>query len=83
MIRVSKMAVGLIGYPLVAAFTFAYAASDPSNCSRYECPPKFEGAAMGFAAGVFWPLYWPWEAAEAIRGEEAYARRAAEPEAQQ
>lgn len=84
--RFSKEGLCFLGYVVIGVFTFAFAASDPRNCSydiadNVTCPPGFEGMVAGMIGGAFWPLYWPWTAAELIRGDEAYAVRRAEMEA--
>lgn len=63
-----------IVYAIVAALTFAYEASDPENCWRRSTGELscIRGAADGQMAGLVWPLYWLWDIATTLRGDDSY-----------
>ncbi len=61
----------------IALLTFGYAASHPTPCysGGYSTPrseiPCDSSTLAGTAlfAGIFWPLYWSWEAWGRVDGE--------------
>jgi len=55
-------------YIVTAIATFGYAASGPiSSCDGGIRDPGKCRAERGFAAAVFWPLYWSWVLADEVR----------------
>ena len=62
-----------LAWLVISLFTFAWSASDPAQrCVErtiYDhCAPQaFYRVTSGLAAGTFWPLYWAWTGAEALR----------------
>ena len=57
-----RMKPALIGYAVVAVITFGHAASNTNHCLRQIRCGTLAEAILGAYAGVFWPLYWSWEA---------------------
>lgn len=70
---ISPWRLAIFPYVAIAIFTFGVSASDFRVCVKSftqdltECTSA-QRAGAGFAAGIFWPLYWSWTAAEYIRG---------------
>ncbi len=64
-------------YFIIAMATFAWSASDPANkCTAQDyydntCAGDVGSMVTGVVAGIGWPFYWAWVAAEKIRGEES------------
>lgn len=57
-------------YFIIGIATFAWSASDPAHlCEPQDlnCFEVFDRVASGTGAGIAWPLYWTWAAAEEIR----------------
>lgn len=62
----------IIGYAAVALVTFGKSASEPRECwdistgDERLCDVR-SVSATAFFAGILWPFYWSWEAADEIR----------------
>ena len=69
-------------YGVAALLTFAWVASEPKPCSKFDvesgrCPNYSSQAADGYLAGLLWPAYWLWEGAEQLRGGQDVIREQA------
>lgn len=60
----------VVAYVLMAVATFSWSASDPRHTCVYppdRCIETGDRFFSGLAAGLAWPLYWSWTAADYVR----------------
>lgn len=65
----SRLPIVVGGYALVALLTFGYAASNAAcKPHMFSLSTVQECRAMtGLVAGISWPLFWSWEAFDALK----------------
>lgn len=66
--RIKIAALSFYAAMAIATFGHAAAARDVeyAACEQKRWCGLNDGGLRGFVAGVFWPLYWSWEAAAAL-----------------
>jgi len=63
--------IAAVVYALAATATFSWSASDPEKVCKSEdmyCLEDVDQAFPAIVAGIFWPFYWAWTAADELRG---------------